>query len=157
MAQGLLGGLSKNSALSGSINDINAQIDATKLQSARDMRDLKREGASFLSRTRQFIANSGAAGTASEGALLSSAAGEFGRSGERLRQDRDIKVSSLKTARRNLKAAQGLNTFNSLAGLGVSVFASGAAPDTSVTDIPTTRPSVLRKETTSKPGGIGGF
>jgi len=153
------------------ISSLDAQKGTTKVQAARDLRDLKREGASFLSRTRHFIAGSGAAGTASETSLLSAATGEYARGGARIRQDRDLKVTSLNMAKKNLKIARDLTIFNSVAGIFGGVLSNPPPSDTPQADITPALPSpsgksLLYREPgvssrtnigTSKSGGIGGF
>jgi hypothetical protein len=141
----------------------------TKVQRDRDIRDLKREGARFMSRQRQFIARSGAAGTISGQVLRRSAAGEFARGGSRIRRDADNKVEMLRAKRENLKNARSLSMLNMITGVAGPIFNTGAGVDTTQTQIPTSAPRQApqvpgsrgvfgrRNIGTSKAGGIGGF
>ena len=127
-----------------------------------------------MSRQRQFIARSGAAGTASGQVLRRSAAGEFARGGSRVNRDAENKVMILRAKRENLKHARGLSMVNMVLGAVGTAAGGGAGAGTPQTAIPgqTTIPGIApqapqvpgtrgtpgrRNIGTSKAGGIGGF
>lgn len=171
-----------------SIAGAKSQERVAKLTHSRTMqniemqdRDIRADGARFMSKMRNFIATSGAAGTASAHALRSAGAGEIGRqlgrldiSRQRSEQDLDMRIDNLRGVQRVLKKRQNFHLFNSVTGLAGGLLTNvseglgqGVAlpPVTSLArplpDAPQVAPeagvSSRRNIGTSKRGGIGGF
>ena len=164
-ASSVISARQEQNKLSSQINDTSNRMELVKTQRDRDIRDLKREGAKFMSRQRQFIARSGAAGTASGQVLRRSAAGEFARGGSRINRDAENKVEILRAKRENLKRTRGLSMLNRVTGVLAPSFGPSEGVDTPQTAIPGRAPQVpgargisgRRNIGTSKAGGIGGF
>lgn len=150
-------------------------------------RDTRRKGDRFLSKMRNFIGTSGAAGTASETALLDASAGEVGRqigridiSRDRIDQDTEMRLDNLRNVRKSLKRRKAFHLFNSVTGLAGGLMTNVAGgiekspldtPVKSSTQTPSSLPQLSDTDRSfkepgistrsnigsSKRGGIGGF
>lgn len=146
------------------------QRDQTLYDLSLQKRDIRSEGRRFMGRLRNFVATSGAAGTASGQILRQSArariAEEIHRvnvTEDRVRRQATTEISSAQVARKGFKQQEQFAVINSLLGAGGAVLgglAGGPASTESVinnsgtADVASPSRSLIG---TSKPGGIGGF
>lgn len=148
------------------IAEYNASVQRQDLYAER--KDFKREAASFMSRMRNFVGTSGAAGTASGTALEQASAGEVGRAlgrfdvkEDRINKNEQVELASLAASRSAIKQKASnmqLDNLLGFAGSAVGILGYGIASDKSaVTDLSSTGGKSLVGGRTSKPGGIGGF